>query len=354
MAEQGLPADVVEFSLEPDMNRLVDNEIVAADWNETPTDGNVTESVVVFMVRSGNPEGIETWDDLTADGIEVINPNPFTSGGARWNVMAAYASQIEQGATEEEAIQYLNDLYANVTVQDDSARKSLETFTGGAGDVLLGYENEAIFAQQNGADIDYVIPPQTILIENPVAVTETTEHAEQAQAFYDYLFTEEGQQIFADNGYRPVIDGVDPPEGFEFPTDIAIADIDDFGGWTEVMDTFFDTEDSIMKDVQEGIGVQVESPSTRRPRPLGPAGRTRRPAREGQRPPRATSAAEHRPRGGHDLAQRDRGHPPGRHHPVNPAVDGGSPSSGTPITNEQTLAWAICSSRWACPPSSPS
>lgn len=259
VAEQGLPADVVEFSLEPDMNRLVDNEIVAADWNETPTDGNVTESVVVFMVRSGNPEGIETWEDLTADGIEVINPNPFTSGGARWNVMAAYASQIEQGATEEEAIQYLNDLYANVTVQDDSARKSLETFTGGAGDVLLGYENEAIFAQQNGADIDYVVPPQTILIENPVAVTETTEHAEQAQAFYDYLFTEEGQQIFADNGYRPVIDGVDPPEGFEFPTDIAIADIDDFGGWTEVMDTFFDTEDSIMKDVQEGIGVQVES-----------------------------------------------------------------------------------------------
>ena len=104
-----------------------------------------------------------------------------------------------------------------------------------------------------------MIPPQTILIENPVAVTETTEHPTQAQAFYDYLFTPEGQQIFADNGYRPVIDGVDPPEGYEFPTDITIADIDDFGGWTEVMDTFFDTEASIMKDVQEGIGVQVES-----------------------------------------------------------------------------------------------
>lgn len=259
VAEQGLPADLVEFSLEPDMNRLVDNDIVAADWDQTPTDGIVTDSVVVFMVRKDNPEEIQTWDDLTADGIDVINPNPFTSGGARWNVMAAWASQKEQGATDAEAQQYLNDLYANITVQDDSARKSLETFTGGAGDVLLGYENEAIFAQQNGADIDYVIPPQTILIENPVAVTETTEHPTQAQAFYDYLFTEEGQQIFADNGYRPVIDGVDPPEGYEFPTDITIADIDDFGGWTEVMDKFFDTEDSIMKDVQEGIGVQVES-----------------------------------------------------------------------------------------------
>lgn len=260
VAEQGLPADLVEFSLEPDMNRLVDNEIVAADWDQTPTDGNVTESVVVFMVRDGNPEGIETWEDLTADGIEVVNPNPFTSGGARWNVMAAYASQIEQGATEDEAIQYLNDLYANIIVQDDSARKSLETFTGGAGDVLLGYENEAIFAQQNGEDLDYVIPPQTILIENPVAVTETTEHPEQAQAFYDYLFTPEGQQIFADNGYRPVIeDGVTPPEGYEFPTDVAIANIDDFGGWTDVMAEFFDPEGSIMKDVQEGIGVQVES-----------------------------------------------------------------------------------------------
>src|SRR5215217_5257227 len=130
VAEQGLPADIVEFSLEPDMTRLVDADIVNDDWDETPTDGNVTESVVVFMVRPGNPEGIETWEDLTADGIDVVNPNPFTSGGARWNVMAAWASQIEQGASDDEATQYLEDLYANITVQDDSARKSLQTFTG--------------------------------------------------------------------------------------------------------------------------------------------------------------------------------------------------------------------------------
>ena len=259
VAEQGLPADIVEFSLEPDMQRLVDADIVADDWNQNEFEGNVTESVVVFMVRPGNPEGIETWEDLTADGIDVVNPNPFTSGGARWNVMAAWASQIEQGASEEEAIRYLEDLYANITVQDDSARKSLQTFTGGEGDVLLGYENEAIFAQQQGEDIDYVIPPQTILIENPVAVTETTESPEQAQAFYDFLFTEEGQQIFADNGYRPVVDGVTPPEGYEFPTDATITNIDDFGGWTEVMDQFFNPEGSILKDVEEGIGVQVES-----------------------------------------------------------------------------------------------
>ena len=132
----------------------------------------VTDSVVVFVVRKGNPKNIKTWDDLTKAGVEVINPNPFTSGGARWNVMAAYGAQIKQGKTEDAGrSQYLNDLYKNVAVQDDSARKALQTFTGGKGDVLLAYENEAIFAQQKGEEIDYVVPDQTILIENPVAVT---------------------------------------------------------------------------------------------------------------------------------------------------------------------------------------
>ena len=170
--EAGLRADVVAFSLEPDMTRLVESGVVAKDWNAGEHKGMVTDSVVVFMVRKGNPKGIKTWDDLTKDGVEVLTPNPFTSGGARWNVMAGYGAQLEQGKTPEQARDYLKALFANVAVQDKSARESLTTFASGKGDVLLGYENEAIFAQRQGQPLEYVVPDQTILIENPAAITE--------------------------------------------------------------------------------------------------------------------------------------------------------------------------------------
>ena len=145
----------------------------------------VTSSVVVFAVRKGNPKGIKTWDDLVEDGIEVIEPNPFTSGGARWNVMAAYGAQRKLGKTHEQAIAYLGELFRHVSVQDKSARESLQTFTGGKGDVLLAYENEAILAQEKGEELDYVIPEQTILIENPVAVTKDASPA--AAKFLAYI-----------------------------------------------------------------------------------------------------------------------------------------------------------------------
>jgi sulfate transport system substrate-binding protein len=251
----GQPADYVAFSLEPDMQRLVGDEFVAADWNSGQYKGMVTQSVVVFIVRKGNPKNIATWEDLTKEGVEVLNPNVFTSGGARWNVMAAYGAQIEQGQSEEQAVQYLHDLYANIPVQDDSARKSLQTFASGKGDVLLGYENEAIFAQKQGEPIDYVVPDQTILIENPVAVTTGAAENAAAKAFYDFVFTPEAQEIFTENGYRPVNEAVDASE---FPTPPDLFTIEDFGGWDAVMDRFFDTDESIMKDVQEGIGITVE------------------------------------------------------------------------------------------------
>ena len=253
--EAGLDADVVAFSLEPDMDRLVKADIVAEDWNQNDTDGMVTESVVVLATREGNPKHIDDWDDLTADGIEVVTANPFTSGGARWNVMAAYGQIIQAGGTEKEAVQYLHDLFANVPVQDDSARKSLQTFTGGVGDVLLAYENEAIFAQQQDQPIDYVVPDNTILIENPVAVTKTSDHPEQAKAFLDFLFTPEAQAIFAKNGYRPVIEGVEVPR--EFPTPKGLFTIADFDGWADVSAKFFDPEESVMVDVEGDIGVSV-------------------------------------------------------------------------------------------------
>jgi sulfate/thiosulfate-binding protein len=251
----GLSADYVAFSLEPDVTRLVKEGFVAADWNEDPYGGNVTDSVVVLVVRKGNPKNITGWADLTKPGIEVITANPFTSGGARWNVMAAYGQIIKNGGTEADGVDYLKALFKNVPVQDDSARKSLATFTSGKGDVLLAYENEAIFAQQKGQDIDYVVPDSTILIENPIAVTSTSAHPEQAKAFYDFVRTPEAQAIFAKNGYRPVIDGVDSPYDFPKPTgEFTIADL---GGWSDVTKKFFDPAGSVMADVENGIGVSV-------------------------------------------------------------------------------------------------
>ena len=251
----GLAADVVNFSLEPDMTRLVDANLVAKNWASGPTKGILTNSVVVFTVRKGNPKNIKTWDDLIKPGIEVITPNPFTSGGARWNIMAAYGAQIKQGKTPAEAEEYLKALFKNVPVQDDSARKALQTFTGGKGDVLLGYENEAIFAQQKEQAIDYVIPDQTILIESPAAVTSTSKHPTEAKAFLDYLYTPEAQRIFADNGYRPVIDGVAKAD--EFKTPKVLFTIADFGGWDAVMKKFFDPDNGIMAGVEKGIGVST-------------------------------------------------------------------------------------------------
>src|SRR5215204_86692 len=141
--EGGLPADVVEFSLEPDMTRLVDAGLVDQNWNQNQYKGVVSDSVVVFMVRKGNPKGIKDWDDLVTGDVEVLEPKPFTSGGAKWNIMAAYGAQLEKGRSPEEAQQYLAELFKNVPVLDKSARESLQTFSSGKGDVLLGYENEA-------------------------------------------------------------------------------------------------------------------------------------------------------------------------------------------------------------------
>jgi sulfate/thiosulfate transport system substrate-binding protein len=255
--EAGLAADVVGFSLEPDITRLIDAGLVDEDWNQNEYNGMVTDSVVVFAVRPGNPENIQTWDDLLKEGVEVITPNPFTSGGAQWNIMAAYGAQLEQGKSDEEAIEYLRDLFIDhVPVQDKSAREALQTFVGGKGDVMLAYENEAIFAQQAGQALDYVVPDQTILIENPVAVVNTSKNPEGAQAFVDYLYTPEAQGIFASKGYRPVVDGVESE--FDYPDPPNLFTIDDLGGWSDVRKRFFDREESIFLDIENELGVPTD------------------------------------------------------------------------------------------------
>jgi sulfate/thiosulfate transport system substrate-binding protein len=254
--EAGLPADVVEFSLAPDMTRLVTANLVDKTWDQNQYDGFVTKSVVVLVVRKGNPKGIKTWADLIKPGVEVIEPNPFTSGGAKWNIMAAYGAQLKQGKTAQEAEAYLAELFKHVPVQDKSAREALQTFIGGKGDVLLSYENEAIAAQQAGEAVDYVVPAETILIENPLAVTADASSAPESKAFYDYLYTPAAQAIFVSKGYRPVVDGI--PGAAKFPTPTKLFTIDDLGGWDKVNKDFFDPTASVMATVEQGLGISTQ------------------------------------------------------------------------------------------------
>src|SRR5512132_111126 len=247
--EAGQPADVVEFSLEPDMTRLVDAGIVASDWNQNQYKGIVTNSVVTLMVRPGNPKHITSFDDLAKPDVDVIDPNPATSGGARWNIMAIYGSQIAEGKSPAEAQAFVKQVLANTSVQDASARDSLNTFSSGKGDVLVGYENDAIQAKKDGIDLDYVTPASTILIENPIAVTKDAPSA--AQKFVDFLYTDQGQQDFADAGYRPVVKSVFDKNASKFPTPSGLFTIDKFGGWSKVADPFFGDDGWVIQAEKE-------------------------------------------------------------------------------------------------------
>ncbi len=253
--EAGLKADIVAFSLEPDMTRLVKAGLVDQSWNSDATKGMVTDSVVVIGTRKGNPKALRDWDDLVKPGVEVITPNPFTSGGARWNVLAAYGAKSQVGRDRAAGVSYLNSLFRNVPVQDDSARKSLQTFSGGKGDAILAYENEAIFARQNGQQLDYAVPDATILIENPVAVVKNSQHPAEALAFLKFLHSDQAQQIFVANGYRPTAANV---AGADFPTPAKLFTIEDLGGWTAASKEFFDPSTGVMADVERSIGVSVE------------------------------------------------------------------------------------------------
>ncbi len=250
--ESGLPADLVHLPLEPDMQRLVDAGILP-DIGE-----NVQNSVVVFLVRGGNPDGIEDWDDLVTGEVEVITPNPFTSGGARWNIMAAYGQVIENGGTEEEGLAYVQSLLENTPVQDKSASEALTTFTGGKGDVLLAYENEAIRAIDAGEDVEYIVPDDTILIETLAQVSDEADDPDAAQAFLDYLLSENGQKEFAEGGYRPSDEKVLAEYEEEFPTPPGLFTIEDFGGWPTVATEFFDPASGSVAEIERNLGVATE------------------------------------------------------------------------------------------------
>jgi sulfate transport system substrate-binding protein len=248
----GLPADIVNLSLAPDVSVLSQAGLVSTKWNKDRYGGMVTDSIVVWVVRKGNPKNIKTWADLIKPGIQVINPNPFTSGGARWNVMAAWGAQIRNHKTPKQANDYLAALYKNIKVQDSSARASMNTFVSGKGDVLLAYENEAIQAQQAGADIAFVRPSTTLLIENPIAVLKNSQHPTEAKAFVDFARTPEAQNIYAEYGYRPVVGSVLDKWAKTFPKPKYLFTIRDIvkGGWPVAQPKFFDPSTGVVKQIQ--------------------------------------------------------------------------------------------------------
>jgi sulfate/thiosulfate-binding protein len=249
----GLPADLVNLSLAPDVSLLVQKHLVSPSWDKNRWHGIVTRSIVVFVVRAGNPKHVRTWSDLLKPGVQVVTPNPFTSGGARWNVMAAYGGALRAGKSRQQAIAYLKTLFQkHVVAQPTSAREALQTFLAGKGDVLLSYENEAILAKNRGQSINWVAPKATILIENPIAVTTTSKHQAQAKAFVKFLYTTRGQTLFAQTGYRPVLQSV--ARRFQFTQARQQFRIGYVGGWPKAEKTFFDPNTGVMATIEQGLG----------------------------------------------------------------------------------------------------
>src|SRR5690348_13143088 len=254
----GQPADFVNFSLEGDVSRLVDKGLVASDWNAGEHKGIVADSVVVIVVRKGNPKHITGWDDIVKKGIGIVTPNPASSGGARWNTLAAYGHVLAEGGSEADAEAYLTKFFKNAVALPSSARDALTSFTSGNGDVLISYEDEAILAKQNNQDVDYIVPDQTLLIETPAAVT--TGAPKAAKDFLDFLYTDEAQTDFAKSGYRPVVDGIktdvpganDPSNPFPIPAKLLTIE-KDFGGWPAAQKKFFD-DGGIVPKIQEATG----------------------------------------------------------------------------------------------------
>jgi sulfate/thiosulfate transport system substrate-binding protein len=258
--DSGQPADVVAFSTTPDMTRLVKDGIVGSDWDANPAKGMSSNSVVVFVVRKGNPRHITGWDDLIKPGIDVITPNPSTSGSARWNILAGYGAQLKEGKSPAQALAYVRTLLTkNVSVQDSSASAALQTFTSGKGDVLLDYESDAIAAQTAGDSIQYLIPKQTILIQTPIAVTSKSAHATQAKAFLAWQWSQAGQTIWAQQGYRPVLASVATQFKSKFPTPPQLFTIDYVGGWTKAKAQFFDPATGSITKIEQAAGVPTAS-----------------------------------------------------------------------------------------------
>jgi sulfate transport system substrate-binding protein len=237
------------------MERLVEEgELVSKDWENNKYKGIATDSVVVIMVRKGNPEGIKSFKDLQTKDVDVITPNPFSSGSARWNIMAVYGAALEEGASPDQALEQVKTVLEKTVAQPGSGRDAFSAFSQGQGDVLLTYENEAIKAEKEGEDVEYVIPPSTLKIETPIAVTKDAPEP-AAEDFLNFLWSDAGQKLWAENGYRPVNPKLVDPK--QFPTPKDLFEIAKFGGWGKVNDEFFDEESGSVAKIEGELGVST-------------------------------------------------------------------------------------------------
>jgi sulfate transport system substrate-binding protein len=261
---EGFEADVAALSLEPDVDRIQDAGLITHDWKDSPTNGMVSNSVVAFAVRPGNPKGIADWEDLAQPGLEVLTPNPKTSGGAMWNVLALYGAALRghvhgfAGGDETAATNFLKAVLANVTVMDKGARESITTFEAGVGDVAITYENEVLVGQAGGQPYELVIPKSTILVENPIALIDTyaDEHGTRvvASRLIEFLASKEAQEVFARHGLRSVDAGVAAATADQYPVVDDLFTIEELGGWDEAVPRFFGDEGIFSKAIEEVQG----------------------------------------------------------------------------------------------------
>lgn len=252
----GKPADIVNFSVEPDVTRLVKAGKVSKDWNTDATKGIPFTSVVTLVVRKGNPKGIKDWDDLLKPGVEVVTPSPLSSGSAKWNLLAPYAVKSDGGKDPAAGIDFVNKLVTqHVKTRPGSGREATDLFVQGTGDVLISYENEAINTERQGKAVEHVNPAQTFKIENPVAVVSTSTHLDKANALKNFLYTPEGQKAWAQAGFRPVDPAVAAQFASDFPTPAKLWTIADLGGWSVVDPALFDKDNgSITKIYKQATG----------------------------------------------------------------------------------------------------
>src|SRR6266536_402577 len=252
----GLPADVLFLSTGADVNMLVDAGLVDANWDKQSYRGIGADSVVVFALRPGNPKHIKSWSDLVRPGIQVITPNPFSSGSAHWNVLAAYGAQRRLGKTDKQAVAYVQTLFRHVVSQDTTARNATNTFLSGKGDVLITYESEALAARLSGTDIQYVIPRQTMLIELPLVIVKNSRNRDKAIQFMRFIKSEPAQELFGQYGWRPGNPVAAKKFASKYPARPGIFGIGSkfIGGWIKADKRWFDPNHGEMVKIEQGVG----------------------------------------------------------------------------------------------------
>ncbi|HYJ61911.1 MAG TPA: sulfate ABC transporter substrate-binding protein [Actinomycetota bacterium] len=248
----GYEADVVALSLGPDVDEIASAGLITHDWTKEADDGMVSTSVVVFDVRPGNPDGFTDWDDLTADGVEILTPDPASSGGARWNLVSAWGAALRGHAgvgegDEAGAQALLEGVLGNVVVFDKSARDSIQNFESGIGNVAITYENEVLTAQEAGLEDEAVYPPSSVLIQNPVAVVDANvdKHCvrEVAEAFVEFLHTPDVKALYTEVGFLRSTDLAEAQAGGgQFPPIEDLWTVDDLGGWDGLTQELFDDD----------------------------------------------------------------------------------------------------------------